>query len=356
MTTTNLHRGAVLARLLRWSWRTDVPPAALSEAELDGILPLVKESGTAGLAWRRIRNTELAGSEAGRSIQVARLSMAAVTAIRASQLERLLGVADQNGPLILLKGWDHARLYPAPGLRPYGDFDLVTIPNDNDRAPRNWETLTQRFSQADLPVDLHDSLVDLPDRSWAEIRGRSRPGPSESARVRVLGPEDDLRLSCLHLVRHAIEMPPRTNPFWLCDLGVMLENLPPEFDWAYCLSGQPWRTQWMLAVIRLANELLGVNVDRCPRGMLPASVPSWMTKSFIRLWGRGERQFLSAGFPLPFGHVRRDIRLLPRSLAERWPSPLQGVFRLSWPVTPLNGPVAQVVDYTARAVIWGTRA
>ena len=44
--------------------------------------------------------------------------------------------------------------------------------------------------------------------------------------------EDQLRQLCLHLLRHGA-----CRPLWLCDVAVMLESLPGDFDWDRCLGG-----------------------------------------------------------------------------------------------------------------------
>jgi hypothetical protein len=206
-----------------------------------------------------------------------------------------------------------------------------------------------------VPVDFHTIWVDLPDRTWGQILEHSSVVSLRSVRVRIPGAEDALRMSCLHLLRHATEMPPRCNPLWLCDVSVMLEGLPADFDWNYCLSGNTLRTQWMLAVIRLANHMFGARVEDCPPGRLPSSVPSWVSRTFLSVWGQRQWNAGPRPLPRPLSQVRRDLRELPRVLAERWPAPLESVYRLSWPITRASGPIAQVVDYAARALSWGPR-
>jgi hypothetical protein len=251
----------------------------------------------------------------------------------------------------LAKGWTHARLFPEPGLRPFWDLDLFVPPARYEAMLSAYRTIAS--FDVKRVIDLHTAWVDLPDRTWNQIWERSRVVAHGSSRIRILGAEDDLRLSCHHLLRHAVEMPPRSNPLWLCDVGAMIETLPADFDWDYCLSGQPLRTDWMLAVIRLANQVLGARTDRCPGDRLPAAVPAWMEKAFLQVWGQRERYIPDAGFPLPFIHVRKDMRKLPRALAERWPNPLQSVCRLSWPMR--RGRLAQVVDFTERGISWAPR-
>src|SRR5205807_1179327 len=81
-------------------------------------------------------------------------------------------------------------------------------------------------------VDLHEGMPDLPDRSWDEVYRRSRLVRLRNSDVRILGAEDHLRLTCFHLLRHGAWC-----PLWLCDVVVILESLPPGFDWDYCKHG-----------------------------------------------------------------------------------------------------------------------
>jgi hypothetical protein len=282
--------------------------------------------------------------------------MAARAALREVQIEQLLSrVSFSDADLILVKGWAHARLFPEPGLRPNGDVDLFVLPGSYERVLPVFKATPPVDPQEVVPVDLQTTWVDLPDRTWGQIYAHSRVVPLRSAKIRILGPEDDLRLSCLHLLRHAVEQPPSGNLFWLCDVSVILENLPDDFDWDYCLAGRRAHSRWILALSRLANEVLGANLDRCPVGRLPESVPSWMVNTFLRVWGHLLRDVHPRPYPLPVAMAIRDIRDMPRALTERWPSPLQSIYRLSWPISGVPGRLAQVADYTARAISWAPR-
>jgi hypothetical protein len=345
----DLHRGRLLATVLAGGWRAVVPPVALTQDELDIVVPLIVNSGTAGLAWRRIRNTALAATEGGRTLRQARLITAAQATIRESQIERQLdpdafGRADP----ILIKGWANGRPYPEPSIRHYTDIDLLVRPENYAAATQAWERLLGEMPESTW-VDLQQELRDLPDRTWDDLYARADVVPLRSVAVTILGPEDALRLSCLHLLRHL-----GCNPIWLCDVSAMLENLRPGFDWNYCLSGQPRRTEWMLAVIRLANQVLGANVERCPTSVLPVSVPSWMPNTLLRVWGRGDRYDHPWPLPSPLGHVR-DVRRLAGALAERWPTPIESIYRLSWPINRVSGRSAQLLDYCLRALGWFAR-
>jgi hypothetical protein len=345
-------RGGLLATLLAGAWRAKVVPTTLTEDELRLEFPFVLKSGTAGLAWRRIRGTPLASTEAGQEISRARLVKAAEAAILEAQIERMVSTGTlADARPILVKGWAHARLYPEPGLRPYSDVDFFVTPERYQRIHPETAMTPVADPERPVSVDLQTVWVDLPDRSWGQILAHSRVVTVRSSQIRVPGPEDALRLSCLHLLRHLA-----CNPVWLCDVAVMLENLPADFDWEYCLSGCQRRTQWMLSVVRLANQVLGANVQRCPSSLLPPSVPSWMVKTLLRVWGHGDLYQHPWPLPRPLASVfRNDFRRLPSALAERWPNPLQSIWRFSWPVNRFSGRFAQVLDYALRALIWGHR-
>jgi hypothetical protein len=63
------HSGARLAALLAGSRRERPASPEISEAHLEALTPLLIQSGSAGLAWRRIRPSELARSAAARELE-----------------------------------------------------------------------------------------------------------------------------------------------------------------------------------------------------------------------------------------------------------------------------------------------
>jgi len=340
-----VHRGRLVASLLQGAWRGAPGAASLRHDELDLILPMLVRSGTAALAWRRIRNTPLASSPPGERLRTARRIQAAEAAIRAGQIERVLSVDGmQEADPILVKGWANGRFYAEDGLRHYTDIDLIVRPNRYEAAVRAAVTSVPADPDQDIPVDIQPILKDLPDRSWQQIYDRSHFESVQGCQVSVLGAEDTIRLACLHLLRHL-----GFQPLWLCDVAALVENLPADFDWNYCLSGERRRTKWMLAVIRLANQLLGANLDRCPAALIPRAVPRWVVTTILARWGT------EASFQYPWPRPRRilrvmrtDPRRLPDAIASHWPDPLQAVDRLGWPINNVSGRTAQIVYFTAR--------
>jgi hypothetical protein len=345
-------RGWLVASLLQGAWRVQPSPASLTEEELELILPMLTRSGTGGLAWRRIRNTPLATTEPGGKLQMARRIQAAEAAIRLAQIGQVLSLDGiRKAEPLLIKGWAHSGLYPEAGLRHYTDIDLIIQPEHEQAAIMAVSTMVRTDPDRAIPVDLQTSLKDLPERSWNELLERSRLLSLPGSQVRTLGYEDTLRMSCLHLLRHN-----GFHPLWLCDVSSLVENPSADFDWEYCLRGDRGRTKLVLAVIRLANQLLGARLDRCPERLLPETVPQWMLGAVLRWWGT-EATF-KYPWPLPRqigAMVSADPRQFPQALADRWPDPIHAVRRFSWPINRFSGRAAQILDFATRAASWAPR-
>jgi len=194
---------------------------------------------------------------------------------------------------ILIKGWSSARLYPEAGLRPSGDVDLC-VPTDR------LASATAALSAGPLPcaVDLHEGVPDLPDRRWREVFSRSRLVALGEVAVRVLGPEDQLRLLCLHLARHGI-----ARPVWMCDLWACLESLATDFDWDYCLLGSKYLSDWAACVLGLTGSLLDTGTNAVPRQ--GKRVPPWVRRAVLWCWGIGAGRSLLHYLRNPVEGVRR---------------------------------------------------
>jgi putative nucleotidyltransferase-like protein len=345
-------RGMIVAALLQGSWRTSPGTASIGEDDLKLVLAVLVRSGTAALAWRRIREGSLARTDTGRSVQAARRIQAAQSAIRLAQLDQIMADATiQEADPFLIKGWAHSGLYPEPSVRHYTDIDLLIHPSKVEAAQRAAASISPADPDRAAPVDIQTQLKDLPDRSWSDLFAHSRCLPLTNGTVRTLGYEDTLRLSCIHLLRHL-----GFQPLWLCDVSALIENLPGNFDWDYCLSGDPRRTEWMLAVIRLANQVLLTNIANCPKRRLPRVVPPWMVRATLRWWGTEATFTYPWPLPNPVGSVAKDNpRRVLQVFSDRWPDPLQAVGRFSWPINRFSGLPAQLLDFTGRALIWGPR-
>jgi hypothetical protein len=322
--TDPLTRGKRVAAILAGAWRTAPPP--LPPCEMDEVVGLLAAGGAGGLAWHRLRETLLATSAPARELRQHYRLQTLQAVDREDSLRTLLKILRGAGvePL-LIKGWSSARLYAESGLRPSGDIDLCI-------APEKIAAAITALAARPLPcaVDLHIGVPDLPDRSWSRLWNRARLVALADTEVRVLGPEDQLRLLCLHLARHGV-----ARPLWLCDVAACLEAIPADFAWDDCLSGEKYLSSWSRCILGLACRLLGSRSERS------LSVPAWVEQAVLRCWGisatRGVRPIQSAlrlGLgPTPWmpsllleaaAFVRRKVphvlrRLVHRSKREQLP-------------------------------------
>jgi len=304
--------GRRVARVLRGAWRARPDHQGLDAADLFEASPLLLRGGSAGLAWWRAQASSvpspvlkpLHDGFAIHALHAAVLEAkipAAFVRLRARGIEPLLG-----------KGWAVARLYPRPGLRPYGDIDVYVRPEEGPAA----RTALDPPGGEALPVDLHGGAAELDDRRLEDVIARSRRVRLGDADVRVFGPEDHLRLLALHLMRHGA-----WRPVWLCDLALILETLPPDFDWACFMSGAGARTDAAVCALRLAHELLGASLERVPAPIRRRPLPRWLVPTVLRQWGDG--RFEPHGTRTPLAVELRRPRGLLRALRARWPNAIE---------------------------------
>ena len=179
---------------------------------------------------------------------------------------------------MILKGWAVARYHPDPAARGYCDIDLAVPPAEVPAAQ-------QVLAGLDVPpglVDLHAGIPDLPRRDWTSAFARSQRVPLGDALVRVLCPEDQLRLLTIHFVRHSCR-----RALSLCDIAVMLELHGPDMDWDRCLRGSHGLRRWILAVAGLASVFLGTRLPAAIADRPGIQPPSWLKNMTLWQWGGG---------------------------------------------------------------------
>lgn len=325
--------GRRVASLLAGSWRDSPPPAEVSPDELDSLTDLLVSFGAASLCWRRVRNGDACEGRGGRALREAYRYNVLNAACGEAHIQRVVAALREAGvEPILVKGWAVARLYPEKGLRPYGDIDLCVDPAQYDRAKAALASLQGlRFS-----VDLdHDEVGPLDHRTWEELYSRSRLVHLGDAEVRVLSPEDHLRLLCIHLVKEGAR-----RAIWLCDIALAVESRRTDFDWELCLGSLEPQTSWVACSIALAARLLGADVSDTPVAGLVGRLPAWLEPSVLGQWGQPFRRP-----ELPFAWQLRRPASVPRALRNRWPNPLEAMAATRSPFT--DGPVlpAQLKTY-----------
>jgi hypothetical protein len=317
-------RGGLVARALTGAWRSQEPPPSLSPTELVEIAPILLRTGEAGLLWWRIRSTELAETPAALELREVYRHFALQAAVQDRHLVQTVALLRSAGvePL-LVKGWSVARLYPAPGMRPYGDLDLCVRPDQYARA----RAALRGPEGPRVAADLHDdfsrkhfghSLLD--DRHMDELYERSHLVRLGETDVRIMAPEDHLRLLCLHLLAHG-----GWRPLWLCDIAAALESRPTRFDWECCLGGNARRTDWVACTLGLAHRLLGASLENTPIAGRARSLPSWLVSTVLRQWGEG--QTMRGQMISTLRHPLAALAELPR----HWPNPIEATIRMGGP-------------------------
>jgi hypothetical protein len=317
MSAVVMKRGRLIAKILEHSLHRATLGIDGCTGELHQIAPLLCQSGTAALAWRNLCHLDSGSLPFARELrQVYRLQV-----LQATLNERVinqLGIFLKTSGLtpLLGKGWAVARLYPEPALRPYGDFDLYVRPQDHAAA-------AAAFAGSDAPrcpVDLHCGSLELDDRSFDEVYSRSQLVRCGEIEVRIFGPEDHLRLLCVHMLHHGA-----WRPLWLYDVAVALESRLADFDWAYFLSGDPRRSDWVACAIGLAHQLLGAHVEGTPVEQRSRRLPRWLVPAILKQWGKMR---LPDGMLAPMEHHLRHPRGALKALRLRWPNPIEATVRM----------------------------
>ena len=300
----------MIGRLLEGSWRAGPPPLDVPPRTLEELAPLILETGAGGLAWWRVRDTELGDSPVAADFQQAFRAQTLQSGLHGRVLEEAVGKLISAGlqPL-LAKGWLAAGLYAQRGLRPYGDIDLWVRPEEHAAA---LEALGYPPGQQ-YPVDLHGNSP-ARDRSWDEVYARGRPEEVGGVKVQALGAEDHLYLLSVHMLAHGA-----WRPLWLCDVAAAVECLPEDFDWDYCLSGDKRRANWLTTAIGLATEVLGASPGGLPTAIANAPLPRWLVSAVHESWGVGTHYMHTS----PVGLTAPRPGALWNALRIRWPNPIQ---------------------------------
>lgn len=322
-----LKEARLVAPVLAGAWRSAPPQLKLSYRHLNAVVPLLLGSSAGALAWWSIRNTQLESTPIGSDLQEAYRFHAVRTLVRQHEIKNVLTILYSHGiDPILVKGWAVARLYPEPGLRPYGDIDLVVRPEQYSYA----FPLTKGLG-GEYGVDLHNGLDELDNEPLDELYERSCVVKLDDVDVRVLSPEDHLRVLCLHLLKHNA-----FRPLWLCDIALVVESRPPDFDWNCCLTEDRRRADWVATCIALAHELLEAEVEDTPGAEKAKRLPRWLLRAVLKQW---ETPYSMSQAPVtyqaPMSKYVRDPRGLVADLRRRWPKPIEATVYVGAPFNEL---------------------
>lgn len=332
---------ALLAAALAGSWRASPPEPALAAEELARILPLLVGSGAAALAWWKVRRSPLQGCAAAETLRQSYRQQTLQSALQEREIEHVFSLLRSAGvEPILLKGWAAAGLYPERALRPPGDIDLCIRPVQYEVAKAAlWGPERRGTALTDLN---HTEFARLGDAGWDGLYARSLLAPLNDSRIRVLGREDQLRLLCLHLLRHSAY-----RPLWLCDVAAALESAAADFDWGAALGGDVPERNWVACALDVAHRLLGARFDHAPEGVRAFRAPEWLFGEVLKQWQRPctdqrrPRELMAVS-------LRRPSRALP-ALLDRWPDPIRASIRLGLPFDESLGLTRQLRFYLTQS-------
>lgn len=247
---------------------------------------------------------------------------------------------------ILIKGWAAARYYPPETPRFFGDTDLAVSAADFQKA----RSLIESPGAQVKGVDLHRELRGLDTVGWTELFSRSELVPVDGVNIRVLSPEDHLRVLCVHWLINGGE-----NRSRLYDVFYAVANRPPTFDWSKCVDvvGAN-RRSWIVSTIGLAHRYLNLDLNGIPFANEARDLPAWLTKCVERGWAadirlRGIDESIT------------DRRMLLRQIRKRIPpNPIQatvfceGKFddrpRIGYQIRDIFGRLGPSVRRVSRAV------
>lgn len=306
---------APLVRILTSSWRNALDHDEISADDIATAAPLLLSSGTAALAWRRISHLDFKTDPAFQQLQEGYRLHSIQSRLHEHQLKDLFKRMRAAGvePL-LLKGWAMARLYPEPGLRPYGDIDLWVSPAQAKTAQENLYARTGR----PYCVELHSAFYKQYERTVEDVLENSQLALLDDIEIRVPCIEDHLRYLCMHFLAHGA-----WRPLWLCDIALVVETRPADFDWDRCLAGTRKYSDWIACAIGLAHQLLSADISGTPVEERARRLPRWLVPAVLRQWETGSGMSYADTLSGVIQSSLRDPSRLAGRLKQHWRNPIQ---------------------------------
>ncbi len=208
---------------------------------------------------------------------------------------------------ILIKGVAAAHWYPVSRPRLSIDIDLAVSAQEFDEALN----LSTSALANGLAIDLHRELRHLDTVVWDDLFSHSEPMEVNDIEVRVLCPEDNLRILCVHWLTDG-----GTSKDRLWDIFYAVENRPADFSWDRFLKTVSGRRQrWLACTIGLADHFLGLDLSGTPLSDCAACLPEWLIKTVEREWASETRTWpLEASLSDPgmfFRQLRKRMRPNP---------------------------------------------
>lgn len=193
------------------------------------------------------------------------------------EIEQAFSIFRANGiEPVLIKGWAAGLSYPDDEPRQFTDIDLTVSASDYERA----RLILLLGELSGVNIDLHNEFRLLDTLSWDDLFANSRLVKLEGTEIRVLRPEDHLRILCVHWLTDG-----GANKDRLRDIYYAVANRPSDFDWDRCLDVVgPNRRRWVLYVIGLAGKYFNLPLDDLPFADEAGRIPKWVIKRVEKEW------------------------------------------------------------------------
>jgi len=221
---------------------------------------------------------------------------------------------EQNIEPVLIKGLAAARYYPESVPRLSVDIDLAVSHGDFEAAT----VLAASLAADGLAIDLHNELRHLDTVEWSDLFANSQLVEIDGVAVRVLRPEDHLRVLCVHWLNDG-----GGNKNRLADIYYRIENRSPDFDWDRFLQAvSPRRRRWLLCTIGLAHRYLQLDLDDTPIKERVLDLPGWLIKAVEREWASGTEA-------VPLWTILGDRKKLAQQIKMRLrPNPIRATIEM----------------------------
>jgi hypothetical protein len=224
---------------------------------------------------------------------------------------------------VLIKGWAAARNYPPSRPRFFGDIDLAVSAADFERS-----TMLIKSGSEIGGVDLHRELEHLDTVNWETLIANSQLVQLDGEDIRILCPEDHLRVMCVHWLTDGGE---RRERLW--DIFYAVSNRPAGFDWSKCLDVvSERRRQWVITCIGIGHKYLNLDLSGIPFADEARNLPIWLTRCLEREWAK-------------------NLEIRPLHSQLRYPRELLRQIRKRIPPNPIQATINCEGDFKSRTRI-----
>jgi hypothetical protein len=234
-----------------------------------------------------------------------------VKVLRAFTLFRNAGIEP-----VLIKGLAAAASYPPNVSRIAVDIDLAVSAADFDAGFR----IAHENQSEGLAIDLHRELRHLDTVPWPDLFANSQLIRVSDDTVRVLCPEDHLRVLCVHWLTDGGSSKER-----LWDIYYSIANKPENFDWSRFLDVvDERRRRWLLCTLGIAEKYLDLDLSGTPAEKASEKLPKWLTKTVEQEWSAKTSQ-------KPLETTLRSPKMFFQQIGKRLrPNPI-------WATVQMNG-------------------